>query len=270
MSYDWAVIKIVRSDIMNKVAILYICTGNYTVFWKEFFESYEKNFLPESQKEYFVFTDADSIYGEDSCARIHRIFQKRLGWPYDTLMRFDMFSSIADRLEEFDYTFFMNANCKCVSVITEEEFLPKKKDILVVQHPGEYNKKPSRYSYDRNPQSTAYIPKGEGKYYICGGINGGRTKAYLGLVEELKKNVEKDLSNNVIAKWHDESHINHYIYVHDNWEMLSPAYCYAEDWNLPFEPKILVREKSRYIDANGMKFGKFASALRKIVRKIIR
>lgn len=255
---------------MNRIAILYICTGKYDIFWQEFFESYEENFLPDSEKEYFVFTDADFLFGEDQCSRIHKIYQERLGWPYDTLMRYNMFYSIKEQIISFDYTFFMNANCKCVSVITEEEFLPKSKDILVVQHPGEYNKKPIKYSYDRNPQSTAYIPRGEGRFYICGGINGGKTDAYLKLVEELKRNIEIDMGKNVIAKWHDESHINHYIYVHDNWEMLSPSYCYAEDWNLPFEPKILVREKSRYIDANAMKFGKVASIFRKIVRKLIR
>lgn len=255
---------------MNKIAILYICTGKYDVFWKEFYESYEENFLQESKKEYFVFTDADYLLYEDKCDRIHKIYQERLGWPYDTLMRFSMFDSIAQQLEKFDYVFFMNANCKCVKKITEDEFLPKEKEILVVQHPGEFNKKPSKYSYDRNPESTAYIPKGEGKYYICGGINGGKSQAYLSLIKELKNNVQIDLDKNVIAKWHDESHINHYIYVHDNWEMLSPSYCYAEDWRLPFEAKILVREKSNYIDANGMKYGKILSLLRKWVRKIIR
>lgn len=255
---------------MNKVALLYICTGKYDVFFPEFFESYEENFLPESHKEYFVFTDALSLYGEENCDRIHRIEQKRLGWPYDTLMRFDMFDRISDQLMAFDYVFFMNANCKCVAKITEDEFLPKEKDLLVVQHPGEYRKKNTKFSYDRNEKSTAYIPKGEGKYYICGGINGGRTQAYLSLVKELKQNIEKDLENGIVAKWHDESHINHYIYVHDNWEMLSPSYCYAEDWNLPFEPKILVREKSKYIDANGMKYGRLMSMLRKTIRKIIR
>lgn len=255
---------------MNHIAILYICTGKYDIFWQEFYESYEEKFLPDSEKEYFVFTDAEYLFGEDQCTRIHKIYQEKLGWPYDTLMRYNMFYSIAERIKSFDYIFFMNANCKCVSVITEEEFLPRSKDILVVQHPGEYNKKPTKYSYDRNPQSTAYIPRGEGRYYICGGINGGKTNAYLKLVEELKRNIEIDMSKNIIAKWHDESHINHYIYIHDNWEMLSPSYCYAEDWNLPFEPKILVREKSRYIDANAMKFGKMASIFRKIVRKLIR
>lgn len=29
---------------MNKVAVLYICTGKYDVFWKDFYISYEKYF----------------------------------------------------------------------------------------------------------------------------------------------------------------------------------------------------------------------------------
>ena len=256
--------------ILNKVAILYICTGKYDVFWREFFDSYEDKFLLNSYKEYFVFTDAVTLYKEGECSRIHKIYQQKLGWPYDTLMRYHMFETISEELKKFDYIYFMNSNCKCVSLITEEEFLPTDKDILVVQHPGEYNKKPARYSYDRNPSSTAYIPKGKGRYYVCGGINGGKAWAYLELIKELKNNIQSDLDNGVIAKWHDESHINHYILEHDNWMMLSPSYCYAEDWNLPFEPKILVREKSKYIDANAAKFGKVMSFLRRCARKMIK
>lgn len=256
------------SNNVKRVAILYICTGKYDVFWREFFESYEENFLPNSLIEYFVFTDAEELYGEKQCNRIHKIYQQQLGWPNATLMRYHMFESIANQLEIFDYIFFMNANCKCVSKIEEKDFLPVEKDILVVQHPGEYNKKPDRFSYDRNSKSTAYIPKGTGQYYICGGINGGKAEAYLQLIKELKKNIDIDNNNQVIAKWHDESHINRYIIDHDNWIMLSPSYCYAEGWNIPFEPKILVREKSKYIDANAMKFGKFFSFLRTIIRKL--
>lgn len=255
---------------MDKVALLYICTGKYDVFWKDFFISYEKNFFEKSYKEYFVFTDAEELYGEKECSRIHKIYQKRLGWPDDTLMRFHMFDMIVDTLMEFDYIYFMNANCECVAKITEEEFLPRDKDIIVVQHPGFYNKKPWRFTYDRNKNSTAFIPWGKGEYYICGGINGGKAKEYVSLIKELKNNINIDKQNNVIAKWHDESHINKYITVHDNWEVRSPSYCYAEGWSLPFEPKILVRDKSRYFDAVTMKEGKIVAFIRKINKKILK
>lgn len=44
-----------------KVAILYICTGRYNQFFKGFYESCERNFLPNSNKEYFVWTDDDGL-----------------------------------------------------------------------------------------------------------------------------------------------------------------------------------------------------------------
>ena len=250
---------------MNKVAILYICTAKYVIFWKDFFESYEKYFLPNCEKHYFVYTDAPEAYQEKECDRIHRFYQESLGWPDNTLMRFHIFSKQFDELEKYDYVFFMNANCQCMSTITEEEFLPGDKDLLVVQHPGYYNKKNTKYTYDRNPKSLAYIPKGEGLYYVCGGVNGGKAKAFVALMKELMHNIDIDKSNDVIALWHDESHINHYILGREDYRMLTPAYCYTEDWDMPFEEKIRVRNKQKWIDVDSVKhvgpFGRFVTFL---------
>ncbi|MES2416414.1 MAG: glycosyl transferase, partial [Patescibacteria group bacterium] len=62
-----------------KIGILYICTGNYTIFWKEFYLSIEKNFINDIEKHYFVFTDNDQIDFENENPNIHRIYQKDLG-----------------------------------------------------------------------------------------------------------------------------------------------------------------------------------------------
>ena len=59
-----------------------------------------------------------------------------------------------------DYLFFFNANLTCTQTITEEEFLPRPargENLLLVQQPGFWDKKPPFFSYDRNPKSTAYI-----------------------------------------------------------------------------------------------------------------
>src|SRR6478672_8403971 len=90
-----------------KVGILYICTGKYDVFWNGFYESAEKFLMPDTEKHYFVFTDSEQI---QSSERIHKIYQERLGWPKDTLMRFHLFLNIEDQLNEMDYLFFFNAN----------------------------------------------------------------------------------------------------------------------------------------------------------------
>ena len=235
-----------------KVAILYICTDKYSIFWKDFFDSYQRFFLPECEKEYFVFTDSPSIY-MDECDCVHRIYQEPLGWPNNTLMRFHIFRQCFEKLKRYDYVFFMNANCECMCTITAEEFLPLDKKLLVVQHPGFFDKTPIEYTYDRNIHSTAFIPIGEGNCYICGGVNGGESEAFVKLMETLIDEIDMNNKNGVIAVWHDESHINHYILNRDDYRMLSPAYCYPEGWKIPFEEKIRIRNKSKYIDVDRIK-----------------
>lgn len=249
------------------VAILYICTGEYVVFWKEFYESYERFFLNECEKTYFVFTDYQKSYFD--LPNVEVIYQEKLGWPYDTLMRFAIFSRVENKLKEFDYIFFMNANMKCVANITEEEFLPEKEALLFVQHPAFYNKNRKHFTYERNRRSTACVKKNEGNYYICGGVNGGRADAYIKLIQTLKSNIEKDLENKMIAVWHDESHINRYMIDHDNYRILGPSYCYPEGWKLPVPPKILVREKSNYIDVGKIKGERRLSRIKKHIMKLI-
>lgn len=41
---------------------------------------------------------------------------------------------------------------------------------------------------------------------------------------------------------HDESHLNKYLSEH-KCLALSPAFAYPEGWNMPFSPKIVIRDK---------------------------
>ena len=144
------------------IAILYICTGKYTVFWKDFYKSCEKYFLKNHKKSYFVFTDSPDI-DYDNKKEVKKIYQKKLGWPFDTLMRFDMFLTQKEELKKYDYLFFCNANLLFKKEI-KEDILPDKYahgGIMVTQHPGFYDKNNDEFPYERNPSSSAYI-KGEG------------------------------------------------------------------------------------------------------------
>ncbi len=231
-----------------KIAILYIATGKYIVFWKDFFTSCEKYFLAGYRKEYFVFTDATE-FEQSTNQRVHRISHKQSGWPYDTLMRFHVFSGIKEKLQAFDYIFFFNANMLFVQTVNPEEFLPdgKKDDgLMVTLHPGYFNQPRSNLPYEQEQAaSKAYITRAEGKYYFMGGLNGGKSEAYIKLIESLKINTQVDLNHNIIAKWHDESHLNKYM-LDKNPKVLSPAYGYPEGRKLPFEPKIIIRDKNKY------------------------
>lgn len=232
---------------MYKVGILYVCTGKYATFWHDFYEQTEKLFLPECQKNYYVFTDDETIL---NCVTegIHPIFQEVERWPFPTLNRFKYFNSISEDIKENDYLFFMNANLMVNKSVSIENILPKDKEKLVVtMHPGFFSSKPSEYTYDRNPKCTAFIPQGEGKYYFAGGLNGGVTEDYLAMIRQLAHNTDEDLENDIIAIWHDESHLNNYMWKYcGEYKILSPAYLYPEGWDLPFEEIITVRDKNRF------------------------
>jgi len=227
---------------VTSVAILYICTGAYDVFWKDFYDSVETKFLPSIEKHYFVFTDSKKIENSD---HIHLIFQERLPWPYPTLFRFKMFNKLHEDLNEFDFIFFMNANLLVIEMVGEE-ILPYAQGLSAVLHPGFYaENNPDKYTYDRNPRSLAYIPFGQGCRYFMGGFNGGRAKDFLKMCDTLNRNVDLDLSKGIIALWHDESHLNRYMLNRDPL-ILTPAYGYPEGWKLPFSPKIIIRDKNRF------------------------
>lgn len=236
---------------MKDIAIVYICTGKYDVFWKEFYESFEEKFIPTKSKDYYVFTDAESIYGQEA-ENVHVIYQKNLGWPGNTLYRYHIFLTQKDELQRYEYVFFMNANVVCKEGVGEE-FLPKDEGLLFVKHPGFFNKSKLKYTYERNKKSRAYMPIWRGKYYICGGVNGGQSECFLQMCEELTRRIDEDDKNGIVAVWHDESHINRYCSEQKNFKLLDPSYCYPEGWDLPFAQKLVVREKSRYFDVDKVK-----------------
>ena len=229
-----------------KIACLYVDTGRYTVFWRDFYLSAEKYFITEAQKDYFLFTDNEHIDFEEK-ENVIKIYQNKLGWPYDTLMRFDIFLSQEEKLKEYDYIFFFNANLEFEKTVATEVLPTDENDGLVVcMHPGFYNKKPEEYDYDRNQKSEAYIPLGHGKYYVAGGLNGGAAHEYLKLCRECSVMVHKDLDNNIIPLWHDESVLNKYV-LNKKPLILDCRYLYPEGKNLrPFKKdiKILIRDKA--------------------------
>ena len=256
---------------MGSIAILYICTGMYKKFWPGFFESFEENFLPDTRKEYYVFTDAKKLPYQ-SCDRVHLYKRKPQGWPFDTLFRFEMFWETRKDWEHCDYAVFINSNFRCITKVLEEEFLPDQEQLVVASHAASFGWDPDQMDYCRDPQSLAYIPYGQGQYYIMGGLNGGKTPAYLAMVKTLMENIRNDYNRGVIAVRHDESHINHYILGRNDYRLLPPSFGYPEDKQFPYEPRMLILDKSKYFDVEVFKAkglgGKICVFLLRLKRKI--
>ena len=239
-----------------RVGILYICTGAYTVFWPDFFQSFQQNFLPGVEKTYYVFTDAEHIDHDDDPA-VRRIYQKAYDWPYSTLKRFAVFLSAEEELRGCDYLYFANANLLCTQTITPADVLPrpeKGEDLVVACHLSYWHKKPIFLPYDRNPRCRAYMPYNAGQIYVAGGFNGGTAQACLWLCHTLNDRTEADLADGVIARWHDESQLNRLVAEQPRrFRVLDPGYCTPEDLDSPFETHLLIRQKSKWINVGAIK-----------------
>lgn len=224
-----------------KIAILYICTGKYNQFFSGFYESAMKYFLTDSEKTFFVWTDEDSIANGLSNVRV--IHKKCQGFPADSLFRFEMFLQAESELTQFDYIYFIQANALFLQPVGEE-ILPDESGLSMGIWGGRMLKKPiCLYPYERNRKSLAYVaPYGKNYVYYMGGINGGRSKEYLQLVKTLAENIRDDYDRGIIAKWHDQSHINAYMRNH-SCKIIPQEYCWPEEWPSSFQPKMVFRDK---------------------------
>ncbi|MBQ9089620.1 MAG: hypothetical protein IJY58_01045 [Alphaproteobacteria bacterium] len=215
----------------KKIAVIYIATGRYMTFWDKFYQSAETYFLPRHQKHYFVFTDDMITPFSDKVTKINRQFH---GFPKDAIDRFDMIFSIREQLKDFDYIYFLNANAEFVGYVNEEIFPSVRQGIIATWHPAYYrHQNPYDYPYDRQPQSTAYIPMGSGYMYAQSGFIGGRQKDFLTLCHILADHVRINQKNRIMARWHDESHFNHYI-LDKKPLILTPNYIWA-----PFDKSLI-------------------------------
>lgn len=255
------------------IGILYIAIGKYNIFFKDFYTSSEKFFFQHANKHYYVFTDQPHSLSFTN-SNISIFYQENRGWPYNTLMRFHMFNSITDKLNNEDYLFFFNANAMFLQKVGDE-ILPSAKDNYLVSaiHPGFYNKTITEFPYEKNEKSTAYIPHEKGSHYFQGCFFGGKTQNFLKLTQQCMKNIDTDFNNNIIAIWHDESHLNSYFTQHPP-KILDSSYIYPEDRPIKgMKPIILMRDKKKYGGHDFLRDtprNKITTYIKKFLRKICR
>jgi hypothetical protein len=84
-------------------------------------------------------------------------------------------------------------------------------------------------AWEDNDQSCAYVMVKQRRDYVCGGAWFGWTDRVLQMSGVLAVRTDEDLANNLVARWHDESHINWYL-AHNAATLLDPEYCYERTY----------------------------------------
>jgi histo-blood group ABO system transferase len=218
-----------------KAAMLVIATNKYIRFVAPLWESAKKHFLKGHDVTMFVFTDADSV--PDGCVKVPHFHEP---WPGPTLHRYHTFLKARDQLLTQDYLYYSDADMLFVNSVGDEVI----GDLVATIHPGFYNKPKTEFSYERRPESMAYIAPGHGSHYFAGGFNGGRAATFLRMAEEIKAWCDQDERKGIVPVWHDESFLQRFLIGNPPTVKLSPSYCFPEAWSLPFEKRLLALDKN--------------------------
>jgi len=224
-----------------KICILTIATNKYIQFVERLYNNLEENFLNGHELECLLFTEHDV----ETSDNVHVSKIDHEPWPMPTLKRYNYFIKEKELISKYDYCFYFDVDMGIVGKVGDEVL----DDLVATMHPYQSFYPKEERSYDRNPNSLAYVPPGEeGEFYYAGGFNGGSTKRFLEMAEVIAERVNTDLENGVIALWHDESQMNRYLIDNPPTLSLTPSYCFAEEQmnnsQYPYEPKIIALKKN--------------------------
>ena len=203
----------------NKVAIITVATGKY----------YDK-FIPnlyESIKKFIKF-DNDFICFTDNLnlTEFKKIKVDHEAWPHSTLSRYKNIVKNKNIFEPYSHVLYLDSDM----VIVDDLDYNIMSDLIGVVHPGFASVISLKFSYERNPISSAFIPYGMGETYYQGCVQGGKKEKFIEMSEDLVLNIEKDLAINYIAKWYDESHLNKYFLENKPTTILDPDYAWPSEY----------------------------------------
>lgn len=223
-----------------KIALFIIATGaDYIKYTFSLVESVRKYFLTNHNVDIFLFTDQTVCPGG-----VTKIYTEHHPFPYPTLMRYNTIYSYRHLYSNYDCFYYCDADMLFVDKVGDEVL----GELVAVLHPGFYNKTVSSFGYERSEISSAYIKKGDGVHYYCGGMNGGRK--YLEMANIIRYMVEIDQYKGHTPVWHDESYLNRYLLSYPPDVVLDPSYCYPEwpkqqkAWGLSdMKPKLIALDK---------------------------
>ena len=258
LEYHNAMAKIALNPSLNRaidsLGILMIATNGYLDLWKRTALSIERE-CGESPLEITIRLFTDDLEEAGAWARKNLKKTKFVlvqissyGWPEATLYRYQIFWNEFENITE-DLLMYLDSDMEVLRDFTTE-ILPHlwTGDIALVAHPGYYElemkvRSKSRWNmcnlvrrmkyskfirggygdWEDRAASTAFVPKSDRNVYVHGAIWFGWRSAILDLIDMLRLNVARDLESNIIAKWHDESHLN---WFHNNFEttVLSPKF----------------------------------------------
>lgn len=255
-----------------KVGVMFICINQpYWVYGPPVIEGVRQFFLPGHDVEVMMWADLGAYpESKDVTWGADKVFHtESIGWPYPTLMRYHLFLQQEEYLKKFDYLFYLDLDMRIVNIVGDE-ILPKE-GVMASQHPMYALDKKFNPPYEPNKDSASFIPRpgrvvhdnGTPRFqplYFAGGFQGGRTEAFIKAMQGTRDLLDKDLKQNYIPIWNDETAWNRYLFDNPPEVVLDPSYVYPDSmieqyykpiWGRDYVPRIVTLTKPFTISKEG-------------------
>jgi len=234
-----SLIRIKEEEKKYNIGVLIIGTDKYFYLAKNLIKTIREKFLTHHNVKIFFFTN--KIDEVEESKDVIPIYQENLGWPEITLFRYKILYNNRDKFIDTDYIYYIDADTLVVDEVGDEIL----GDLVGVKHPFFWDSPRKEFTYENDSRSLAYISDRDGKFYFHGSFQGGNTREFIRMCKKLMENIDIDSGNGIVAKWHDESHLNRYFIDNIPDKILDPAYSFHEDAKKMeyFIPKIKVIKK---------------------------
>ena len=235
-----------------KICILTIATNKYIQFVERLLDDIEKYFLTGHEIQCLLFTDHEVETSDN--VKVSQIGHNP--WPEPALKKYNYINSQSEYLKDFDYLYLFDADVGIVNKVGDEVI----QDLVGVLHPYKILESKKTYPYEKRKESTAYVADENHNKYYAAAFVGGKSKNFLQMAKIISERVEEDERNGIVAKWHDESHLNKYFNENSPFE-LSPSYMFPEELinhpQYPYEPKIVALKKESSFNQEKIEMGQY-------------
>ena len=255
------------------LGIVTVATNRYLQYWQKMADSADRFLAPGSRLSFYVFTDQPNEarrFGEGLArSKVIPVSIPNFGWPEATLLRYEIFRESWHRVQE-NVVIHLDADM-FVSKATYLDPPPSNwpNGLAFVRHPG-FRRPPFRSglrlyvrsprylkgdltswlrhgalgSWETNPRSKAYVPKGQRSVYVCGGVWMGLRDPLGQLINTLADRTNEDRGEGVTAVWHDESHLNWYASLHGH-HVFDSEKCFAPGYQnlMDLQPEVVAVDK---------------------------
>uniref|UniRef100_H0XIV6 Alpha 1,3-galactosyltransferase 2 n=2 Tax=Otolemur garnettii TaxID=30611 RepID=H0XIV6_OTOGA len=214
------------------IGLTVFAVGRYLEkYLARFLETAEQHFMVGQRVVYYVFTERpDAVpgiaLGPGRRLRVERVERERR-WQDVSMARMrTLHAALGGRLgREASFVF-----CMDVDQYFRGTFGPEALAESVAQlHAWHYRWPLRLLPFERDERSAAALAPDEGDFYYHAAVFGGSVAALQRLTAHCARGLEQDRARGLEARWHDESHLNKFFWLHKPAKVLSPEYCWCPE-----------------------------------------